>query len=211
MKLARAASVIGSLIALSAGAQAPPQPPKFDPAAVERGRELLVAQCGFCHGSNARGGNMGSDLTRSALVQEDENGKQLGEFLKVGRPERNMPKFELTEAEEQRMRQIAADRLSPTLDWHLATIRSGASQTRGWYLLVVPRSSLRPHLLRTVPGKRTPGEHRAVTAPQLDSWPSPRSPIATGTASASPAIRRRISARSRRPPAPRSRHPTSRT
>ena len=99
MNFARAAFVvIGSLIALSAGAQRPPeQPPKFDPAAVERGKNLLVAQCGFCHGSNARGGNMGSDLTRSALVQEDENGRQLGEFLKVGRPERNMPKFELGE------------------------------------------------------------------------------------------------------------------
>jgi mono/diheme cytochrome c family protein len=33
------------------------------------------------------------------MVQEDENGKQLGEFLKVGRPERNMPKFELTPQE----------------------------------------------------------------------------------------------------------------
>jgi cytochrome c oxidase cbb3-type subunit 3 len=72
---------------------------KFDPAAVERGKQLLVAQCGFCHGSNARGGQQGPDLTRSALVQGDENGKQLGEFLKVGRPERNMPKFELPEAD----------------------------------------------------------------------------------------------------------------
>jgi mono/diheme cytochrome c family protein len=66
---------------------------------VERGKELLVARCGFCHGSNARGGSSGPDLTRSPLVQEDENGRQLGEFLKVGRPERNMPKFELTPQE----------------------------------------------------------------------------------------------------------------
>jgi cytochrome c oxidase cbb3-type subunit 3 len=73
--------------------------PSFDPAAVERGQALLVARCGFCHGSNARGGAGGVDLTRSALVQEDENGKQLGEFLRVGRPERNMPKFELTAQE----------------------------------------------------------------------------------------------------------------
>jgi len=72
-----------------------PEEPQFDPATVQRGQELLVARCGFCHGSNARGGAGGSDLTRSAIVQEDENGKQLGEFLKVGRPERNMPKFEL--------------------------------------------------------------------------------------------------------------------
>ena len=69
--------------------------PKYDPASVERGKQLLVGQCGFCHGSNARGGQMGPDLTRSDLVQSDEGGKQLGAFLKVGRPEKKMPKFEL--------------------------------------------------------------------------------------------------------------------
>jgi len=77
----------------------PPTPgeatPKFDPAAVERGKALLVAQCGFCHGSNARGGQQGPDLTRSDLVQSDEGGKQLAAFLKVGRPELKMPKFDL--------------------------------------------------------------------------------------------------------------------
>jgi len=76
-----------------------PEEPQFDADAVQRGKDLLVARCGFCHGSNARGGTSGPDLTRAAMVQEDENGKQLGEFLKVGRPERNMPKFELTPAE----------------------------------------------------------------------------------------------------------------
>lgn len=88
-----------------APAQTPPPPqseddketPKYDPAAVERGKQLHVTHCGFCHGSTARGGAQGPDLTRSALVQSDENGKQLGEFLKVGRPEKNMPKFDLPE------------------------------------------------------------------------------------------------------------------
>jgi len=75
------------------GAEA--EKPKYDPASVERGKELLVKNCGFCHGSNARGGQMGPDLTRSALVQSDEGGKELGAFLKVGRPEKKMPKFEL--------------------------------------------------------------------------------------------------------------------
>jgi mono/diheme cytochrome c family protein len=70
-----------------------------DPAAVERGRELHVQQCGFCHGANARGGSGGPDLTRSALVQTDENGRQLGEFLQVGRPDRGMPKFDLGPAQ----------------------------------------------------------------------------------------------------------------
>jgi cytochrome c oxidase cbb3-type subunit 3 len=82
-------------------ALAPPQ----DPAAVERGKSLLVEQCGFCHGANARGGSGGPDLTRSVIVQDDENGRQLGEFLRVGRPDRGMPRFDLNDAQ---MADIAA-------------------------------------------------------------------------------------------------------
>ena len=70
-----------------------------DPAAVERGQKALVEQCGFCHGANARGGTGGPDLTRSALVQTDEAGKQLGEFLAAGRPDKGMPKFDLSAAQ----------------------------------------------------------------------------------------------------------------
>jgi cytochrome c oxidase cbb3-type subunit III len=73
--------------------------PVTDQAAVERGKALLVEQCGFCHGANARGGSGGPDLTRSAMVQEDEGGKQLGAFLRVGRPDRGMPKFDLPDAQ----------------------------------------------------------------------------------------------------------------
>jgi mono/diheme cytochrome c family protein len=82
-----------------AGAQQQALGPPSDPAAVERGRLLLVEQCGFCHGANARGGSGGPDLTRSVMVQEDENGKQLGEFLRVGRPDRGMPKFDVSDAQ----------------------------------------------------------------------------------------------------------------
>ena len=72
-----------------------------DAAAVERGKQLLAEQCGFCHGTNARGGSGGPDLTRSVLVQEDENGKQLGAFLQAGRPDRGMPTFDLQDAQVQ--------------------------------------------------------------------------------------------------------------
>jgi cytochrome c oxidase cbb3-type subunit III len=94
-----AALAVCAVFVASAAAQPPAQGPTFDAAAVERGRELLASQCGFCHGPGARGGSGGPDLTRSALVQGDENGKQLGEFLRVGRPDRGMPKFELSESQ----------------------------------------------------------------------------------------------------------------
>jgi mono/diheme cytochrome c family protein len=81
------------------GAQQQSLTPVTDTAAVERGQKLLVDQCGFCHGANARGGSGGSDLTRSALVQTDEDGKQLGEFLAVGSPDKGMPKFDLPRAQ----------------------------------------------------------------------------------------------------------------
>jgi mono/diheme cytochrome c family protein len=88
---------ISAVFLLSAALRAQQQAltPVSDTAAVERGQKLLVDQCGFCHGANARGGSSGPDLTRSALVQTDEDGKQLGEFLAIGRPDRGMPKFDL--------------------------------------------------------------------------------------------------------------------
>jgi len=83
----------------AAGAQQQALTAPTDTAAVERGQRLLVQECGFCHGANARGGSGGPDLTRSVLVQNDEGGRQLGEFLQVGRPDRGMPKFDLSPAQ----------------------------------------------------------------------------------------------------------------
>jgi cytochrome c oxidase cbb3-type subunit III len=87
------------LFAVAAGAQQQALTAPGDPAAVERGQQLFVPQCGFCHGSNARGGSGGPDLTRSTIVLEDENGRQLGDFLREGRPDRGMPKFDLAQAQ----------------------------------------------------------------------------------------------------------------
>src|SRR5262245_6959089 len=79
--------------------------PRLNQAAVERGQQMFVAQCGFCHGSNATGGQSGPDLIRSVLVMDDEDGKQLGEFLKAGRPDKGMPKFDLS---QEQAKDIAA-------------------------------------------------------------------------------------------------------
>src|SRR6185295_6265676 len=89
--------VLAAVVVFAAALHA--QDGQFDQAAVDRGKELLVGQCGFCHGSNARGGSTGPDLTRSELVQSDEGGKGLGAFLRSGRPDKGMPAFELTTAQ----------------------------------------------------------------------------------------------------------------
>ncbi len=74
-------------------------PPKFDPASVARGQGTFVADCGFCHGSNAKGGEKGPDLLRSVLVLDDENGKNIAPVILKGRVEKGMPRFPLTPAQ----------------------------------------------------------------------------------------------------------------
>ncbi len=68
-----------------------------DPAAVERGQKTFVARCGFCHGSNANGGESGPDLVRSVLALDDEGGDKIGPVIRSGRPDKGMPAFPLTD------------------------------------------------------------------------------------------------------------------
>jgi mono/diheme cytochrome c family protein len=75
-------------------AQTPP--PKYDPASVQRGRQTFASTCGFCHGTNAKGGEKGPDLLRSVLVLHDEGGKDIGRVVLNGRPDKGMPRFALS-------------------------------------------------------------------------------------------------------------------
>jgi mono/diheme cytochrome c family protein len=47
---------------------------EYDPATLERGKRTYTANCAFCHGGNAKGGESGPDLLRSITVLHDENG-----------------------------------------------------------------------------------------------------------------------------------------
>ena len=67
--------------------------PKYDPASRDRGKTAFGATCGFCHGQNARGGEGGPDLLHSVVILGDEGGKELGQFLQSGRPDKGMPAF----------------------------------------------------------------------------------------------------------------------
>ena len=94
---------------------------KQDPAAVERGGPLFVAKCGGCHGNTAKGTNKAPDLVRSLLMLDDEKGLLVGPVIRNGRPDKGMPKLNLTE-----------DQISDIVAWlHVQTY---AADHRGTYL-----------------------------------------------------------------------------
>ena len=75
-----------------------PQRPAGDPAAIERGKALYGANCVFCHGADARGGDGGGpNLLRSAAVIEDKKGERISPIVREGRGA--MPRFQLTDAQ----------------------------------------------------------------------------------------------------------------
>src|SRR5579871_443304 len=98
--------------------------PPPNPEAVQRGQEVFVANCGFCHGSTAKGGNGGPDLVRSVLVLHDEgSGSAIGPVILQGRPAAGMPKFTLSDPQ---IKDIAAYLLS----------RSQGTVNRGEYKIL---------------------------------------------------------------------------
>jgi len=73
----------------------PNLPPNQDPSAVARGKDVYRANCAFCHGSSATGGNSGPDLLRSVLVNHDEKGELIAPVIRQGRTGKGMPAFHL--------------------------------------------------------------------------------------------------------------------
>jgi mono/diheme cytochrome c family protein len=71
----------------------------YDAATLERGKAAFVAQCAFCHGANAKGGEGGPDLIRAVPVIDDENGNLIGPIILGGRQAQGMPKFNMTPAQ----------------------------------------------------------------------------------------------------------------
>ncbi|NUR55970.1 MAG: cytochrome c [Acidobacteria bacterium] len=99
----------------SPAAPAPQRPSQASPAAqstpkrasnetypaeqVRAGATMFAAQCGFCHGRDATGGQTGPDLTRSTLVAEDARGDKIIPVVRTGRPDKGMPPFNLSDAD----------------------------------------------------------------------------------------------------------------
>ena len=81
-------------------AQAPSQSantPTFPPERIQAGKGLFAAQCSFCHGRDAEGGESGPDLMASALVEQDVHGEKIGVVVRNGRPGKGMPAFPQTD------------------------------------------------------------------------------------------------------------------
>ena len=70
---------------------------QVDPAVLDRAQKLYQANCSFCHGANAKGGESGPNLVRSLVVLHDEHGAQIGQVVLNGRVEKGMPKFPFSE------------------------------------------------------------------------------------------------------------------
>ena len=71
----------------------------YSPEQVDAGQKIFAAQCGFCHGRDAMGGESGPDLTESALVSQDVRGDKLGPMIRAGRTDKGMPAFTLSDFE----------------------------------------------------------------------------------------------------------------
>src|ERR1700737_225236 len=72
------------------------QPDPESPATgeqIQAGKTLFAAQCGFCHGRDAGGGESGPDLMASTLVEQDVHGEKIGPVVRNGRLDKGMPAF----------------------------------------------------------------------------------------------------------------------
>jgi mono/diheme cytochrome c family protein len=65
------------------------------------GAKIFGPTCGFCHGTDARGGSA-PDLLRSTVVLDDNQGELIGQTVHDGRPAKGMPAFPSLTSEQLR-------------------------------------------------------------------------------------------------------------
>jgi hypothetical protein len=91
-----------------------------------------------------------------------------GGLILIGIHDENDVAVELTpvdliDGEEARIRQIAAGNIAPHLMFDVRVIESAGDPERGYYLLIVPPSTLRPHAVRQDRNLRYPLRHGTTT------------------------------------------------
>jgi cytochrome c oxidase cbb3-type subunit 3 len=85
------------------------QRPPGDPALVARGNGLYGVHCRLCHGSDLRGGEQGgSNLLRSALALNDQDGELIGPVILNGRQNPGQPSMPAIPLLPEDLRAVAA-------------------------------------------------------------------------------------------------------
>ncbi|HXA57290.1 MAG TPA: c-type cytochrome [Candidatus Acidoferrum sp.] len=68
-----------------------------DPASVARGATVYGASCGSCHGGTAKGTDVGPDLVRSVVVEDDTKGELVGAAIRNAQFHKDAPDLKLTD------------------------------------------------------------------------------------------------------------------
>jgi cytochrome c oxidase cbb3-type subunit III len=76
-----------------------PDRPKAPQDVIDRGKTTFAVSCAFCHGSDARGGEVGPNLLRSAVVLQDQNGELIAPIVHGGRAQQGMPRVDITDVQ----------------------------------------------------------------------------------------------------------------
>src|SRR5262245_47668289 len=93
-RLQNLTELLGVVVVLQAAAPQAPTPERL-----QAGQRVFAAQCGFCHGRDAMGGETGPNLTRSSLVRDDVGGDKIGPVVRDGRADKGMPPIRLSDAD----------------------------------------------------------------------------------------------------------------
>jgi cytochrome c oxidase cbb3-type subunit III len=87
-----------------------------DAAAAMRGRKTYASACIQCHGTQARGGQGGSNILRSSTLLHDRYGHLLGPFLRKGHPvQSGPPASNYTDAQMVDLSHFLRERFNDTL------------------------------------------------------------------------------------------------
>jgi len=85
------------------------QRPLADPTLIARGSGLYGVHCRLCHGSDLRGGEMGgSNLLRSQLALNDQDGELIGPVIAQGRQNPGQPSMPAIPLPSEDQRAVAA-------------------------------------------------------------------------------------------------------
>ena len=81
-----------------------------------RGRKIYASACIQCHGTQARGGQGGSNILRSSTLLHDRYGQLLGPFLRKGHPvQSGPPASSYTNAQMEDLSHFLRERFNDTL------------------------------------------------------------------------------------------------